>query len=171
MKHRKIALCGLLTALALALSLLERWIPIGFFVPVPGIKLGLANIVTIFALLSISPQAAAAILFCRVTLGSVFAGSVTSFLFGLFGGLLALLVMFFLLPLKDKYVSIYGISVVGAAMHGIGQILAAVFVLKSMDVLSYLPLLLISAIPMGILTAFISELILRYLSKTAIYRQ
>ena len=72
-KSKRIALCGVLTALALALSLAERLIPLELLIPIPGIKLGLANVVTMFALLFLTPREAFAILFCRVTLAALFA--------------------------------------------------------------------------------------------------
>ncbi|MDY4444044.1 MAG: Gx transporter family protein, partial [Butyricicoccus sp.] len=89
-RTKRIALCGMLSALALALSLMERMIPLELLIPIPGIKLGLANVVTMFALLFLSPKEAYSILLCRVVLASLFAGSVTQFLFSLMGGLLAL---------------------------------------------------------------------------------
>ena len=96
-KSKRIALCGVLTALALALSLAERMIPLELLIPIPGIKLGLANVVTMFALLFLTPREAFAILFCRVTLAALFAGSVTSFAFSLLGGLCALTTTWILL--------------------------------------------------------------------------
>ncbi len=75
---RRIAACGLLTAVALVLSLVERMFPLSAAVPIPGIKLGLANVVTLFALVRLNRRDALAILLIRVTLASVFMGSVTS---------------------------------------------------------------------------------------------
>ena len=161
---KKIALCGVLTALALAISLLEGWVPLMLIVPIPGIKLGLANIVTVFALARMSPKEAVAILLCRVTLGAVFAGSITSFLFSLLGGMLSLCVMYLLMQRK-KWFSIFGVCIAGAAAHNIGQIIAAIFVMQSVSVINYLPVLLIAAIPLGILSGVISRMVLQHLSK------
>ena len=124
-KTKRIALCGMLTALALALSLAERMIPLELIVPIPGIKLGLANVVTMFALLFLTPKEAYAILFCRVVLAALFAGSVTQLLFSLVGGMLALTTTWILLHKQNKWFSFYGISAASAAMHNIGQVLAA----------------------------------------------
>ena len=151
-KARRIALCGVLTALALALSLAERMIPIQLLIPIPGVKLGLANVVTMFALLFLKPRDAYAILLCRVCLAAIFAGSVTSFLFSLLGGMLALTTTWVLLRWKDRTFTMFGISAAAAAMHDIGQIMAAILVMGTTDVVAYLPLLLVSAIPMGLLT-------------------
>lgn len=158
-RTKRIALCGMLTALALALSLAERMIPISMLIPIPGIKLGLANVVTMFALLFLSPKQAYSILFCRVVLASLFAGSVTQLLFSLTGGMLALTTTWLLLHIRGKWLSFYGISAASAAMHNIGQILAAMLVMQSVDIIAYLPLLLISAIPMGLLTGAILDVL------------
>lgn len=162
-KAKRIALCGVLTALALALSLAERMIPLQLLIPVPGIKLGLANVVTMFALLFLKPRDAYAILLCRVCLAAMFAGSVTSFLFSLLGGLLALSTTWLLLRWKGRAFTMFGISAAAAAMHDIGQIIAAVLVMGTADVLAYLPLLLVSAIPMGLLTGAVIEVLSAHL--------
>ncbi len=160
---KRIALCGMLTALALALSLAERMIPLQLLIPIPGIKLGLANVVTMFALLFLTTGEAFSILFCRVTLAALFAGSVTQFLFSLFGGMLALSMTWLLLHRQGRWFSFYGISAASAAMHNIGQIAAAALVMQTMDVIAYLPLLLISAIPMGFVTGAILDVLQRHM--------
>lgn len=162
-KTKRIALCGLLAALALALSLAERMIPITWLIPIPGIKLGLANVVTMFALLFLSPKEAYSILFCRVVLASLFAGSVTQLLFSMFGGMIALTTTWLLLHKHDKWFSFYGISAASAAMHNVGQILAAMLVMQTTSVIAYLPLLLVSAIPMGFLTGAILDVLSRHM--------
>ena len=168
-KTKRIALCGLLTALALALSLAERLIPIAWVIPIPGIKLGLANVVTMFALLFLSPKEAYAILFCRVMLASLFAGSITQLLFSMFGGMLALTTTWIFLHKRDIWFSFYGISAASAAMHNVGQILAAMLVMKTTSVIAYLPLLLISAIPMGFLTGAILEVLCKHMRHLRIH--
>ncbi len=162
-KTKRIALCGMLTALALALSLAERMIPLEWIVPIPGVKLGLANVVTMFALLFLKPKEAYAILFCRVVLAALFAGSVTQLLFSLTGGMLALTTTWVLLHKQGTWFSFYGISAASAAMHNIGQVLAAMFVMQSVDVIAYLPLLLVSAIPMGFVTGAILDVMQKHM--------
>ncbi len=164
-KAKRIAVCGLLTALALVLSLVERLFPLSAAVPVPGIKLGLANVVTLFALTRLGKRDAFAVLLVRVVLASVFMGSVTSFLFALFGGVLALAVMALLLPFEGRWFSIPGISAAGAAAHNIGQIGAAMLVLRSVYVAAYLPLLLVSALVMGLVTGLTCRATLEHLEK------
>ena len=108
MKAKKVSFCGLLTALAIVLSLAERLFPLDAVVPVPGVKLGLANVVTLFALTRLSVRDAFFILVCRVTISSVLMGSVTAFLFSLLGGLLSLVAMYLLLRLEGRFCSLLG---------------------------------------------------------------
>lgn len=164
MKSKQIALCGVLVAVALVLSLVEKMIPIQALVPVPGIKLGLANVVTVFALTHLRLRETIAIILVRVTLASVFMGSITAFLFSLFGSLLAMAVMKLLFYGEGTCFSIAGISVAGAAAHNIGQIGAAILVLGTTDVIGYLPLLLIVSIPMGLVTGLACTVVLRHLN-------
>ena len=77
---RQLTLCAMLTALALALSWVERFLPLSLLIPLPGIKLGLANIVTLFALYALGPAQALLILLCRCTLGALFAGNLNQLL-------------------------------------------------------------------------------------------
>ncbi len=150
MTVKKLTLTAILTALALALGLLERFLPISLLIPLPGVKLGLSNIVTLFALCVLGTPYAAAILLLRAVLGSVFSGSVTSLLYSLAGGALALTAM--AIASRSKRLSVYGVSMIGAAMHSIGQILAAMAVIGSVSIVSYLPLLLVISAVTGALT-------------------
>ena len=164
-KSKRIALCGLLVATALVLSLVERMFPLQAVVPIPGIKLGLANVVTLFALTRLRLRETIAIVVVRVLLSSIFAGSITAFLFSLFGGLLAMFVMKALFYVEGYWVSLAGISVAGAAAHNIGQIGAAVLVLGTADVMGYLPLLLVLSIPMGLVTGSVCTAVLGHIKK------
>lgn len=165
MQPKKLTLCGMLTALAIVLSLAERLFPLDAIVPVPGVKLGLANVVTLFALTRLSVRDAVAILLCRVALSSLLMGSVTAFLFSLFGGLLALAVMGLLLRAEGKFCSVLGVSVAGAAAHNIGQIIAAVIWMKTGAVIAYLPLLLVMSVPLGLVTGLTAAVVLSHLQK------
>ena len=156
---KNIALCAVLAALALGLSTLEGLFPISLLVPLPGVKLGLANIVTVFALYQLGAGAALAILLTRCLLGGLFAGNLSAMLFSVLGGLTAMLVMIFLRRLPK--LSVYGVSIGGAAAHNIGQMAAAVITLGSTMVLGYLPFLLAVSLFTGALTGFITALLLR----------
>ena len=156
---KNIALCAVLTALALGLSTLENLFPVSLEVPLPGVKLGLANIVTVFALYELGAVPALVILFARCGLGSLFAGNVSALLFSMLGGLCAMLVM---IGLKHcRKLSIYGVSIGGAAAHNIGQMAAAIITLGNTMVLGYLPLLLAVSLITGTLTGFVAALLFR----------
>ena len=118
---KELTLCAVLSALALALSYMESFFPLVLLVPLPGVKLGLANIVTLYALYAIGFPSALAILLVRCTLGALFAGNASALLFSPMGGGLSILVMIVLRHLPG--LSIYGVSIGGAAAHNIGQLL------------------------------------------------
>lgn len=163
----QLALCAVLTALALALSYLENLFPVALFLPLPGIKIGLANIVTVFALYYLGALPALTILIARCLLGAMFAGNVSALIFSLFGGLLAMFVMILLHRLGG--LSIYGVSIAGAAGHNAGQTAAAIVTLGSMAPLAYLPFLLLVSIFTGALTGFIAALLFSAMEKTRVH--
>ena len=159
MKHistRQLALCAVLTALALGLSTLENLFPVTLLIPLPGVKLGLANIVTVFALYQLGALPALAILTARCLLGGLFAGNASAMLFSLLGGLTAMLVMILLRRLRC--LSIYGVSIGG---DNLGQMAAALITLGNTAVLGYLPFLLGISLLTGTLTGFVSSLLFR----------
>ena len=160
----QLALCAVLAALALALSYLESFFPIALLVPLPGIKLGLANIVTVFALYYLGALPALSILLVRCFLGAIFAGNASALIFSLMGGLLAMLLMIALH--RIRLFSIYGVSIAGAAGHQIGQVGAAILTLGSTAPLAYLPLLLLVSIGTGALTGLIASLLFSAMDKT-----
>ena len=154
---KTITTCAVLASLALALSYLESFFPP--LLPLPGIKLGLANIVTVYALYTLGAPSALAILVVRCLLGALFAGNVSALIFSLFGGLAAMLVMIALHALPR--LSVYGVSVGGAAAHNCGQVAAALLTLGSRAPLAYLPILLVVSVFTGALTGFVSTLLFR----------
>ena len=156
---RQLALCAVLTALALGLSTLENLFPVTLVIPLPGVKLGLANIVTVFALYQLGPLPALCILAARCLLGSLFAGNASALLFSLLGAMLVMLALSRLPGL-----SVYGVSIGGAAGHNIGQMAAALITLGNTAVLGYLPFLLAVSLFTGALTGFVSALLLRAIS-------
>ena len=158
-------------ALALALSYTERFIPLQLLIPLPGIKLGLANIVTLVAIYLFKTRYALMILIIRCILGAVFGGGITGLAFSLCGGLLAMGVM--VLMRKVPLFSIYGVSIFGAAAHNIGQILASMVLMHSVYIGAYLPYLLLVAIFTGLLTGCACAGVLRVLPKaiTSVYAE
>ena len=164
-KPKQIARCALLVALALVLSYTERLIPLQMVIPLPGIKLGLANIVSLIALYLLGGRSALLILVLRCLLGSMFSGSVTSLLFSLTGGLLAMGVM--AAAKKCPFLSVYGVSILGAAAHNIGQILAAMALMHTVYIAAYLPYLLLVALFTGGATGAAAGGVLRSLNPGA----
>ena len=149
-KTQQLTVCAILICLALALSYVERLIPLHLLIPLPGIKLGLANIATLITLCLLGPKYAFTVMVLRCTLGAAFGGGITGFLFSVTGGLLAMAVMSAARHIKK--LSIYGVSILGAAFHNIGQILIAMLLMRSVYVAAYLPYLLGVAIFTGLLT-------------------
>ena len=149
-KTRRLTLCAILIALALGLSYIERFIPLNLVVPLPGVKLGLANIVTLMALYFLDVPTAFTVLILRCILNTPFSGSITALAFSAIGGVFALAVM--ALARHIPQISIYGVSILGAAAHNIGQICAAMVLLGSAYIIAYLPFLLMVSILTGVIT-------------------
>ena len=165
-KAKQISLSAVLIALALALSYTERFIPLQLVIPLPGIKLGLANIVTLVALYLFKTRYAFFILIPRCVFGALFGGGITGLMFSLTGGILALLAMAVLQ--RIGIFSVYGVSILGAAVHNMGQILVAMVLMNSVYVGAYLPYLLIIAIMTGMITGGMCAGILKILPKAHI---
>ena len=160
-KSKKIAVCAVMIALALSLSYIERFIPLQLVVPLPGVKLGLANIVTMIALYMLNTKFAYTILIPRCILGSVFGGGITGLAFSMLGGVMALGVM--AAAKRVRWFSVYGVSILGAAAHNIGQILAAMLLMRSVYIGAYLPYLLIISVFTGLMTGIACAGVLRTL--------
>lgn len=165
---RELTLCAVLTAMALALSYLESFFPLSLATPSLGIKLGLANIVTLFALYALGPGQALMILLARCLLGAVFAGNMSALIFSVLGGVTAMVVM--ILLSRCGRLSIYGVSVGGAAAHSCGQVAAAVLTLGNTAPIYYLPVLLGVSLFTGALTGLIAACLFRALAHTALMK-
>lgn len=159
---RRITLLALLTAIALTIFMVEAQIPVPF--PVPGIKLGLANIVTLYAVFVLGPADALMVLVARVFLGAVFSGQMMTLFYSLGGGLLAWLSMLLLARLLTKG-QVWLCSPIAALFHNLGQLLVAASVLRSWAVLAYLPYLLIAGILTGLFTGLCAQVLIRHLEK------
>lgn len=159
METRKIARMGLLVALSMILSYVESLIPA--FVAVPGVKVGLANIVVIFALYTLGPIEALIVSLLRVILSSFLFGSVLSLLYSLSGALLSLGGM--ILMKKLKIFSTTAVSVTGGVLHNVGQILVACLVLETDVLLYYLPVLILSGTITGAVIGIIASLVIKRL--------
>jgi len=149
MKIKKLVLMALLSAIALTIFTLEAQIPA--LVPIPGIKLGLSNIVTVFAVFFLGGWEAAAILFVRIFLGAVFAGNFSTVIYSAAGGFLALGVTCLLRRvLQDNQLWVAGC--LGAVAHSIGQMAVAVPISGTPMILIYLPAMIVCSIITGLFT-------------------
>ena len=153
---KRITRAALLTALALIIFIIEAQLPP--LAPIPGIKLGLANIITVYSMFRLGPADTLFILLARIVLGSVFAGSLTSMLFSLGGGLLCYLAMLALRRIFTKK-QIWVCSVIGAIFHNIGQMIVTVLIYQTMSLLIYLPILMLSGIISGIFTGLCAQFV------------
>ena len=154
-KTRKLALMALLTAIALTIFVIEAQIPAP--VPVPGVKLGLANIITLIAMCLLGKKEAGAVLLVRVLMGAMFAGSPSTFLFSATGGLFAYLVMCLTVgPFGEDRLWI--VSALAGIAHNAGQLLACVLVVKTPGVFAYAPILAASGVVTGVFTGFAAQL-------------
>ena len=154
-KTKRLTLCAILIALAMGLSYIERFIPLNMVVPLPGVKLGLANIVTMMALYFLDVPTAFTVLILRCILNTPFSGSITALAFSLTGGILALSVM--AVARHIPQLSVYGVSILGAAAHNVGQIFASAVILGSTYIFAYLPFLLAVSILTGLITGSASS--------------
>lgn len=157
--NKRIPIYGLLTALALVLSYLEAQLPV--FFAVPGMKLGLTNLVVLAALYRMDEKAALSLNIVRIVLVAFTFGNVFSMLYSLAGGILSWLVM--ILLKRSSRFSMVGVSVAGGIAHNIGQIVVACFVLETGKMIYYLPVLMISGLAAGIVIGLISGKIVRRL--------
>ena len=159
MTTKRIARYGLLIALALILRYLESLIPV--FVAVPGVKMGLPNIVIMFALYSLGTKDAVIISLIRVVLAGAMFGNVFAILYSAAGAVLSLLVMALLL--KTKRFGPIGVSVAGGVAHNVGQIIVAILVTETAQIVFYLPVLCISGIAAGVLIGIVSGIVIERL--------
>ena len=153
---KRLVLLAMLTAVAMILSYVESLLP---SVGTPGVKMGLANIAVIFALFRFGWKEAAALSLVRVVLVSLLFGSVSAMLYSLAGAVLSLAVMA-LLRRIDRF-STVGVSVAGGVAHNAGQILMAMLILQTKQLLGYLPVLAVSGIAGGVLTGLAAALLIR----------
>lgn len=156
MKTRKLVLLGLLDAIALTIFMIEAQIPA--LVPIPGIKLGLSNIITVFTVFAMGPTEGAAVLFVRIFLGAVFAGNFSSILYSGAGGLCAILITIVLRKiLSSKQLWVAGC--LGAIAHSVGQMAMAMFVTGTPAIAVYLPVMMACSIVTGLFTGLCAQVL------------
>ena len=147
---------GLTIALAMIMSYIEALVPLSF--AVPGIKMGLANIVIIFVLYKISTKEAILVSLIRVILVSLLFSNVMAMSYSIAGAVLSLLVMW-VLKKTDKF-SVIGVSIAGGIMHNVGQIIMAVILLGTEQIALYLPVLIITGTATGVVIGIVAGLVI-----------
>lgn len=162
--NRKIAYYGLLVALAFIFSYVESLFPINL--GIPGVKLGLANLVVIVSLYLFGIREAAVISFIRIVLSGITFGSPAAMVYSLAGGVLSLLIM--VIVKKTNKFSTMGVSVAGGVFHNVGQIIVAMIVLETQSLIYYLPVLIISGLVAGVIIGILAAEIIKRLPKVKI---
>jgi len=151
---RRVAVSATLSAVSLLFSYLETFIPM----PIPGMKIGLANLITLLLLPTLGVPAAAAVSFSRIALSALLFGSPVSFLYSLAGGAVSFAVTALLFRLR--FFGLAGISVLGGVAHNLGQIAVAIFALGTARILALLPWLLLSGVVAGLVVGLLGAVIL-----------
>jgi len=154
MKTKKLTLLALLSAIALTIFMVEAQIPA--LVPIPGVKLGLANIVTVFAVFALGPKEGTAVLFVRIFLGAVFAGNFSTIFYSAAGGACAIGVTILLkkiLTTKQLWVA----GSLGAVAHSIGQMAMAILLTSTPGLIVYLPVMIVISILTGCFTGLCAQ--------------
>lgn len=158
MNVKRLVTLGMLTGVSLILFIIELRLP--NLSPVPGVKLGLANIVTVYAVFRFTPQETSMLVLARILLGAMFSGNFSALIYSACGAvccLLGMLLLRHILPEKQIWLC----SVIGAMLHNLGQIAAAVAVMRSLSVIAYLPVLLVTGTVAGLLTGLTAQMIVR----------
>jgi len=163
MKTRKMTLVAVLVALATVLHVIESFFPSPL--PIPGAKLGLANIVTLLALVLFGWKTGFQVALLRILLGSLLSGSFlsTGFFLSLSGGMVSFLGMALCLSVFSGF-SLVGVSLAGAISHNMGQLAMAALLIEHVGIFYYLPVLLLASIPTGLLTGLLVKYLLSHLS-------
>lgn len=158
---KKIAYLGMFIALAFIFSYIEAMIP--FYIPIPGLKLGLANIVVLTVLYTFNRKEALFVSMVRIVLVALTFSNTFSMIYSLAGGLLSWAVMSFFK--KTNKFTIIGVSVVGGVSHNIGQLIAAAILMETFSMIYYLPALIVGGVITGIIIGYLSKSILKTLPK------
>ncbi len=153
---------AVLTAIALTIFMIENQLPSP--VPIPGIKLGLANIVTLTAMAILGRKEAGAILAARIIMGAIFAGSPSTFIYSAAGGILAYIVMCVTIGLFKEN-QLWIVSALAAVAHNAGQLGACALIVKTPGILAYAPILAASGVITGVFTGFAAIYLIRAVKK------
>ncbi len=162
---KKVAFYGMFVSLAFIFSYIEVIIPFMIFIPIPGFKLGLANIIILTVLYTLGPKEALGLSVVRILLTGFTFGNAYSMLYSLVGGILSWVIMCLLK--KTKKFSIVGVSIAGGIGHNIGQIIVAILVLENTVIGYYLPVLLITGTITGVAIGILGVVMLKVAKKVS----
>lgn len=164
MRTKRLTLLAIMLAISIVLSIVESMLPV---IPVPGVKLGLANVVTIIIMYKYGEKDAFTILLLRIVLVGLLRGNIFSvtFFLSLSGGMTAYLMMFLFKNLK--VFSIIGVSIMGAFGHSVGQIVMAIFLIERAELIYYFPYILLLSVLTGVVTGILANRSLDILQKAA----
>lgn len=161
-KTKKLCFMAVLTAIALTIFMIENQLPSP--VPIPGIKLGLANIITLTAMAILGRKEAGAILAARIIMGAIFAGSPSTFIYSAAGGILAYIVMCVTIGLFKEN-QLWIVSALAAIAHNAGQLGACALIVKTPWIFAYAPILAASGVITGVFTGFAAIYLIRAVKK------
>ncbi len=166
-RTKHLVLLALFVSQALILSIIESWVAIPS--PVPGVKLGLANIITLVTIIFFGLKDALGVVTVRCILASLMAGGFILLPYSLAGGLLSTLVMYLLQKRLGKSFSLIGVSVAGAVAHNLGQLSVAALMTGGFAVFGYLPVLMVSGIATGFFIGLTAGFLINALKKTRLF--
>ena len=162
MNVRKLTTMAMLTAISMIVFLIEAQIPLPF--AVPGVKLGIANVITLYAIWTLGRREALAILLIRVFLGNIIAGNVMAMAYSLAGGLLCWGIMSLLKPIMSRS-QIWLMSILGALGHNAGQLGMAILISGTTTMIWYAPVLIVAAVVTGAFTGYLTQILLGHMDK------
>ncbi len=161
-KTRHLTRLALMTTLALTIFMVELQIP--SLVPIPGVKLGLSNIVTVFCVFFYGAWSALEVLLCRIILGAVFSGRITAIVYSLAGGLLSWVLMLLLRRFFSEK-QIWICSALSGLCHNAGQLMVAVVITGTPSLALYFPILALSGMIAGLFTGLCAQFLVRHLKR------
>lgn len=155
---KKLALLAILVSMALVLHVVEGFLPVPYIAP--GVKLGLANIISLITIVLFGVKEAFAVVLLRTLLGSFLSGAPSNFFFSAAGGILSISIMYTMQKWGGNKFSLIGVSVAGAVAHNVGQLFVASLLVENFGLYIYLPVLMVSAIITGVFIGFIVKNVL-----------
>ncbi|MCF7925378.1 MAG: Gx transporter family protein [Candidatus Izimaplasma sp.] len=153
MKTKRITMLAILLSISIVLAIVESFLPV---IPVPGVKLGLANVVTLIVMYYFGEKDAFTLLIMRIVLVALLRGNIFSvtFFLSFSGGMMAYIMMILFKSLK--IFSIIGVSIMGAFGHSVGQIIMAIIILDTIELIFYFPYILLLSVITGVITGFLA---------------